>query len=201
MHIAQPLIVMWFLRRWKPMPLVLCANDALLIVAIFFLGWHYLVDLIGVLLLAILCYSDYQRLDLLCGRTLLHSDGRLRTPSESFLVVNPVSSRRLMHGVLRGHDLAAPSHHRTSPTLRSRGSAPILHLRGAGGGRVSRWIRQPLAAATGLPADWVKRIDAACRAGPAAFCPSCAPPSSTPLATLCLTCGLHHALARLQLRG
>jgi PAP2 superfamily len=52
MHIAQPLIVMWFLRRWKRMLLVLCAYDALLIVAILFLEWHYLVDLVGGLLVA-----------------------------------------------------------------------------------------------------------------------------------------------------
>jgi len=52
MHIAQPLIVMWFLRRWKRMLIVLCAYDSLLIVAILLLEWHYLVDIIGGILVA-----------------------------------------------------------------------------------------------------------------------------------------------------
>jgi PAP2 superfamily len=47
MHIAQPLIVMWFLRRRKPVVIALCAYDAVLIVAILLLEWHYVVDLIG----------------------------------------------------------------------------------------------------------------------------------------------------------
>jgi hypothetical protein len=45
MHIAQPLIVMWFLRRWRRMLLVLCAYDILLIGSILLLEWHYLVDI------------------------------------------------------------------------------------------------------------------------------------------------------------
>lgn len=52
MHIAQPLIVMWFLRRWKRMLIVLCAYDLLLIVSILFLEWHYVVDILGGVLLA-----------------------------------------------------------------------------------------------------------------------------------------------------
>jgi PAP2 superfamily len=52
MHIAQPLIVMWFLRRWKRMLIVLCAYDGLLIVSILLLEWHYLVDIIGGILVA-----------------------------------------------------------------------------------------------------------------------------------------------------
>jgi hypothetical protein len=52
MHIAQPLIVMWFLRRWKPMLIALCAYDTLLIVAILLLEWHYLVDILGGALVA-----------------------------------------------------------------------------------------------------------------------------------------------------
>lgn len=47
MHIAQPLIVMWFLRRWKRMVMVLCFYDIILIVSIVLLEWHYLVDIIG----------------------------------------------------------------------------------------------------------------------------------------------------------
>jgi hypothetical protein len=47
MHIALPLIVMWFLRRWKRMVIALCAYDSLLIVSILLLEWHYIVDIIG----------------------------------------------------------------------------------------------------------------------------------------------------------
>jgi len=52
MHVAQPLIVMWFLRRWKRMLIFLCAYDCLLIVSILLLEWHYLVDIIGGILVA-----------------------------------------------------------------------------------------------------------------------------------------------------
>ncbi len=52
MHIAQPLIVMWFLRRWKRMVLVLAAYDVLLLAAILFLEWHYVVDILGGMLVA-----------------------------------------------------------------------------------------------------------------------------------------------------
>jgi len=47
MHIAQPLIVMWYLRRWKRMLIFLGAYDCLLIVSILLLEWHYVVDIIG----------------------------------------------------------------------------------------------------------------------------------------------------------
>jgi hypothetical protein len=52
MHIAQPLIVMWFLRRWRRILIVLCAYDTALIVSILLLEWHYLVDIIGGVLVA-----------------------------------------------------------------------------------------------------------------------------------------------------
>jgi len=47
MHIAQPIIVVWFLRRWRGIVFSLCAYDALLIVAILLLEWHYLADIIA----------------------------------------------------------------------------------------------------------------------------------------------------------
>ena len=47
MHIAQPLVVLWFLRRWKRMMLCLVIYDVLLIPSILLLEWHYVVDLIG----------------------------------------------------------------------------------------------------------------------------------------------------------
>jgi hypothetical protein len=52
MHIAQPLIVMWFLRRWKRMVIALGAYDTVLIVSILFLEWHYFVDILGGVLVA-----------------------------------------------------------------------------------------------------------------------------------------------------
>ncbi len=51
-HIAQPLVVMWFLRRWKRMVIVLCAYDVLLVASILLLEWHYLVDLIAGVIVA-----------------------------------------------------------------------------------------------------------------------------------------------------
>jgi hypothetical protein len=47
LHIAQPLIVAWFLRKWKRIVVFLLAYDALLIPAILLLEWHYLVDIVG----------------------------------------------------------------------------------------------------------------------------------------------------------
>ena len=47
MHITQPLIVMWFLRRWKRIVVVLAAYDILLVVAVILLEWHYFVDILA----------------------------------------------------------------------------------------------------------------------------------------------------------
>ncbi|HEV2423998.1 MAG TPA: phosphatase PAP2 family protein [Terriglobia bacterium] len=47
MHIAQPLIVMWFLRPWKRVLAVLAGVNAVLVSAILLLEWHYLVDILG----------------------------------------------------------------------------------------------------------------------------------------------------------
>jgi hypothetical protein len=47
MHITQSIIVLWFLRRWKPIFILLLAYNALLISAIIFLEWHYLVDILA----------------------------------------------------------------------------------------------------------------------------------------------------------
>lgn len=47
MHIAQPLVVMWFLRRWKRITYVLILYDVILLPAILLLEWHYLADVIG----------------------------------------------------------------------------------------------------------------------------------------------------------
>ncbi len=47
MHIAQPVIVLWFLRRWKRAFVMLCIYDVILIAAILFLEWHYVLDIIA----------------------------------------------------------------------------------------------------------------------------------------------------------
>ena len=54
MHIAESLIVLWFLRRWKRAFVLLTIYPVLVSVAIVFLEWHYLVDILaGVLVAAI----------------------------------------------------------------------------------------------------------------------------------------------------
>ena len=52
MHIAQPLIVMWFLRRWRRIVIALAAYDVLLLAAIVFLEWHYVIDILAGILVA-----------------------------------------------------------------------------------------------------------------------------------------------------
>jgi hypothetical protein len=47
MHIAQPLIVLWYLRKWKNMVAVLLAYDVLLAAAILILEWHFFTDILG----------------------------------------------------------------------------------------------------------------------------------------------------------
>ena len=57
MHITQPLIGLWFLRRWKRAVAVLVVYDLVLVVAIVLLEWHYVVDIIAGILLAILAIA------------------------------------------------------------------------------------------------------------------------------------------------
>jgi hypothetical protein len=47
MHVVQPMIVMWFLRRWKRITIVLAAYDLLLVAAILMLEQHYVTDIIA----------------------------------------------------------------------------------------------------------------------------------------------------------
>lgn len=57
MHIVQPLIVIWFLRRWRRMVIVLAAYDLLLVAAIFMIEMHYVIDLIVGVLVAVLAIA------------------------------------------------------------------------------------------------------------------------------------------------
>jgi len=52
MHIAQPMIVLWYLRGWRKVTIFLLLYDVLLVPAILLLEWHYVVDLIGGILVA-----------------------------------------------------------------------------------------------------------------------------------------------------
>ena len=52
MHIVQPLIVIWFLRRWRGMVIALAIYDVVLVAAILFLEMHYVIDLIVGMLVA-----------------------------------------------------------------------------------------------------------------------------------------------------
>jgi hypothetical protein len=47
MHIAAPLIVAWFLRRWKKILGFLLAIDLIIAIAVVLLEWHYVVDMLG----------------------------------------------------------------------------------------------------------------------------------------------------------
>ena len=52
MHIALPAIALWFVRPWKRIVVALAVYDAMLFIAILLLEQHYLVDLIGGLVVA-----------------------------------------------------------------------------------------------------------------------------------------------------
>lgn len=53
MHVVQPLIVLWFLRKWKRITMALLAFDAVMVAAILLLEQHYVVDLLGGVVVAI----------------------------------------------------------------------------------------------------------------------------------------------------
>jgi hypothetical protein len=54
LHIAQPLVVAWYLRKWKRMLAFLIAYDVVLIPAILLLEWHYVADIFGGLAVGVL---------------------------------------------------------------------------------------------------------------------------------------------------
>jgi membrane-associated phospholipid phosphatase len=47
MHIASPIIALWFLRQWRRLAIILLMLDVLLCFAIVLLEYHYVMDLIG----------------------------------------------------------------------------------------------------------------------------------------------------------
>jgi hypothetical protein len=57
MHIAQPLVVVWFLRRWRRMVIALIIYDVFLTAAILFLEWHYVADILAGLLVAVVAIA------------------------------------------------------------------------------------------------------------------------------------------------
>jgi hypothetical protein len=52
LHVAQPLIAAWFLRRWRVVSFIILGYCGLLVWAIFILRWHYMVDILGGLAVA-----------------------------------------------------------------------------------------------------------------------------------------------------
>ncbi|HKW17723.1 MAG TPA: phosphatase PAP2 family protein [Terriglobales bacterium] len=52
LHIALPLVVLWFMRPWKRIFYALAAYDVVLVPAILLLEWHYVVDLVGGVIVA-----------------------------------------------------------------------------------------------------------------------------------------------------
>jgi hypothetical protein len=63
MHVGLPLIAIWSLRKWRRMAVILIAYDLLLVTAIVVLEWHYLVDLVGGVVVAILAILVNRRND------------------------------------------------------------------------------------------------------------------------------------------
>ncbi|MGC1450463.1 MAG: phosphatase PAP2 family protein [Candidatus Sulfotelmatobacter sp.] len=57
MHIVQPIIVIWFLRRWKPMVVALALYALLIVAAVFLLEMHYVIDVIVGLFVAALAIA------------------------------------------------------------------------------------------------------------------------------------------------
>jgi membrane-associated phospholipid phosphatase len=57
MHVAQPLIAAWFLRRWRAVFAIIAGYCALLVASIVILQWHYAVDIPGGLAVAALAIA------------------------------------------------------------------------------------------------------------------------------------------------
>jgi hypothetical protein len=75
MHIAQPLVVMWFLRRWKRMLAVLAIYNVVLLAAIVLLEWHYVVDIFGGVLVSGLAIAAVEGRELWRSGTIMRASG------------------------------------------------------------------------------------------------------------------------------
>src|SRR5665811_1639699 len=53
-HVAQPLIAAWFLRKWRRASMIVAGYCGLLVPAIIILQWHYVIDIIAGLAVAAL---------------------------------------------------------------------------------------------------------------------------------------------------
>jgi len=52
LHVALPIVVLWFMRPWRRIFYILVVYDIVLVPVILLLEWHYVVDLLGGVLLA-----------------------------------------------------------------------------------------------------------------------------------------------------
>jgi hypothetical protein len=87
LHITQPLLVLWFLRRLKVIVALLVAYDVALIAAILLLQQHYVVDVIGGACVTLLAIAVVDWPALSVRRTALLeciNDGDLIQPIPSF---------------------------------------------------------------------------------------------------------------------
>lgn len=57
LHVALPLIVLWSLRKWRGMALALIVLDLFLVSSIVILEWHYLVDMVAGIFVAVLAIA------------------------------------------------------------------------------------------------------------------------------------------------
>ena len=57
MHVVQPLVVLWFVRRWRRMAIALAAYDLVLVAAIVLLEWHYVTDILAGIIVAALAIA------------------------------------------------------------------------------------------------------------------------------------------------
>jgi hypothetical protein len=60
LHIALPIIAMWFLRRWRIAFWLLMAYNIVIAIAIVFLEWHYVIDFLGGIVVAALALAMVQ---------------------------------------------------------------------------------------------------------------------------------------------
>jgi hypothetical protein len=72
LHITQPVIILWFVRKWRQVSLIFSAFSILLIPSILLLEEHYVVDLIGGIFIAMLAIAmvDGARISMMSGDTV-----------------------------------------------------------------------------------------------------------------------------------